>query len=332
MERNPPPSLDEEHPHNDWVSAVQCNDHFILTGSYDNSLRLWDHHGKLLASFPGHDKQITDVAWLPDQPQDGHMTFLSSSHDQHVHVWKMDIESMECNLTHVCKGHSQSIETISRVKGNKFITGGWDKYIKIWSTDDGNNDNVDDSEETVAKRPHMSNSESKPKSKVPIATLAGHTHSITSISWFDDNSFYSAGHDHCIREWDVTMGINKNTLNGSNVFLDIDVKPNCNMIASGHTDKHVRIWDVRNNAPSLISCTLSSHRGWIKQVAWSPSSDHQLVSGSYDKMVKLWDIRSSKSPLYTIAAHDGKVLCLDWSIPQMIATGGADNVLRTYSV
>jgi ribosome biogenesis protein YTM1 len=104
------------------------------------------------------------------------------------------------------------------------------------------------------------------------------------------------------------------------------------MIASGHTDKHVRIWDVRNNAPSLISCTLSSHRGWIKQVAWSPLSDHQLVSGSYDKMVKLWDIRSSKSPLYTIAAHDGKVLCLDWSIPQMIATGGADNVLRTYSV
>ena len=26
IERNPPPSLENEMPHNDWVSAVHCND------------------------------------------------------------------------------------------------------------------------------------------------------------------------------------------------------------------------------------------------------------------------------------------------------------------
>ena len=32
---------------------------------------------------------------------------------------------------------------------------------------------------------------------------------------------------------------------------------------------------------------------------------------------RLWDIRSSKTPMFTIAAHEGKVLCLDWSLPKV---------------
>lgn len=86
---------------------------------------------------------------------------------------------------------------------------------------------------------------------------------------------------------------------------------------------------------SLVCSSLSSHRGWVKSVAWSPSSDHQLVSGSYDNHAKLWDVRkyvvcsilvsfivscsiySPREPLFTIAAHEDKVLCLDWSLPQV---------------
>lgn len=64
----------------------------------------------------------------------------------------------------------------------------------------------------------------------------------------------------------------------------------------------------------MIQGTLSSHQGWVVSVNWSPVDEHQLLSGSYDSTLKLWDIRSNKLPLYTISAHEGKVLCSDWSL------------------
>ena len=33
---------------------------------------------------------------------------------------------------------------------------------------------------------------------------------------------------------------------------------------------------------------------------------------------RLWDIRCNKTPMFTIAAHEGKVLCLDWSLPKVL--------------
>ena len=78
-----------------------------------------------------------------------------------------------------------------------------------------------------------------------------------------------------------------------------------------HTHTHT------HTETSMIQSTLSSHQGWVVDVEWSSSNEHQLLSGSYDSTLKLWDIRSSKLPLYTIAAHEGKVLCCDWSLPKV---------------
>ena len=75
--------------------------------------------------------------------------------------------------------------------------------------------------------------------------------------------------------------------------------------------------DYSHVGTSMIQSTLSSHQGWVVSVNWSPIDEHQLLSGSYDSTLKLWDIRSSKLPLYTISAHEGKVLCSDWSLPQV---------------
>lgn len=33
-----------------------------------------------------------------------------------------------------------------------------------------------------------------------------------------------------------------------------------------------------------------------------------------------------------MAAHEDKILCLDWSLLAVLASGGADGVLRTHSM
>jgi len=39
---------------------------------------------------------------------------------------------------------------------------------------------------------------------------------------------------------------------------------------------------------------------------------------------------SPKAPLFDLKGHDGKVLCCDWSEPELIVSGGSDNTLRIF--
>jgi len=80
----------------------------------------------------------------------------------------------------------------------------------------------------------------------------------------------------------------------------------------------------------VVKMTLSSHSGWVTSAAWSPSSNFTIVSGSHDQTLKVWDIRSS-TPLHTIAAHEGKVLAVDW-VKDYIMSGGTDNKMKLFRV
>ena len=76
---------------------------------------IWRVLGKVIATVPGHECEITDIAWLPPDAMscDENMTFISSSRDQHIHIWKFIPLTKEVVLLHVCKGHSHSVEAIA---------------------------------------------------------------------------------------------------------------------------------------------------------------------------------------------------------------------------
>lgn len=39
---------------------------------------------------------------------------------------------------------------------------------------------------------------------------------------------------------------------------------------------------------------------------------------------------SPKAPLYDMSGHDDKILAADWSVPQYMLSGGADNQLKIF--
>lgn len=120
-------------------------------------------------------------------------------------------------------------------------------------------------------------------------------------------------------------------LQGPKGHLCVAVSPLSGLLLTGSVDRHVRLWDGRSREGSSVKALFSSHSGWVSGLAWSPEKEHQFVSGSFDALVKLWDARSPKAPLYDLAAHEARVLGVDFG-PGIVASGSADSTLRTFRV
>ncbi|KAG1247993.1 hypothetical protein G6F68_013969 [Rhizopus microsporus] len=121
------------------------------------------------------------------------------------------------------------------------------------------------------------------------------------------------------------------TLNCEKVVLDVDYSLHSKLLATGHTDNTVRLWDPKSEDGTNVKLTLRGHSAWVSSVSWSKKSEYTLCSGSYDSSVRVWDIRSSKEPLYTVDAAENKekILSVFWDNDKILC-GGEEKKMRIY--
>ena len=152
----------------------------------------------------------------------------------------------------------------------------------------------------------------------------------SGLCWPLVDRVYSGSWDCTLRAYDVTTQQSLATLTGPQPLLALDYALATGLCASGDVDRQVRLWDPRaGGGAALVLKALASHGGWVTAVRWHPYSANLLLSASHDHTLKVWDIRAT-IPLFTIAAHTDKVLCVDWYGAEKFVSGGADRQLRVH--
>ena len=113
-----------------WVWEYLCasfspDGRYVVTGSIDNSARVWDvATGRLVGRPLVHDNWVRTVAFAPNSRQ-----VLTGSHDMTARLWDIDTgEAVGPRLRH--EGGVVSVAVSP--DGTRALTGGGDKTARLW--------------------------------------------------------------------------------------------------------------------------------------------------------------------------------------------------------
>jgi WD40 repeat protein len=245
----------------------------ILTGSWDNTARLWNIvTGQQILTFTGHQEPVQSVAFSPDGSK-----ILTGSRDHTARLW----DATDGKLLMTFIGHQDRVWSATfSPDGTKVLTGSWDNTARLWNVANGK----------------------------ALATFAGHQEPILSVAFSPDGTKILTGsRDHTARLWDAASGQLLLTLTDHEDDVNsVAFSPDGSKILTGSDDLKARLWDITGGQPLLV---LTDHENSITGVAFSPDGA-RILTGSWSAM--LWDTASGQ-PLLKFAHHQNAVWSIAFS-------------------
>jgi F-box and WD-40 domain protein 1/11 len=262
--------------HRECVYAIQFVGKWLVSGSRDSTIRVWNLESRRLRGSPliGHVKSVLCLQFDPSEKED---IIVSGSSDRNVIIWRFSTGEKLQELT---DAHQDSVLNL-RFDERFLVTCSKDKLIKVWnrrelSPSDKNYPTV--FKGVGVKYPsYIVDTSSIPpaildaqiangqlKTLPPyslLMTLDGHGAAVNAIQISDDE-IVSASGDRSIKVWDIHSGACLKTLIGHQKGIAC-VQFDSRRIVSGSNDDTVRIYDHASGAE--VAC-LHGHQNLVRTV------------------------------------------------------------------
>ncbi|KAF2680459.1 WD40 repeat-like protein [Lentithecium fluviatile CBS 122367] len=322
--------------HTNGVMCLQFDDHILITGSYDATVKVWNlATGKEIRTLTGHTLGIRCLQY--DEAR-----LITGSLDGTIKVW--DWRSGECKVT--IRAHTGGI--IGLHMADKLLaSGSTDHNIVIHDlgagqkhTLRGHTDWVNCVKIDLPSRTLFSASDDMTvklwdlDTYTCIKTYEGHVGQVQQVlplpSDFeiDEEDYVTHGNDasdtaSLSSDTPSQPQPHPSTSNSEPLFpLDPSRPSPPNYMFTGSLDGTIRLWHVPSGR-----CV---HRffGHIEGV-WSLAADSlRLVSGAEDKSIKIWDPRTGRHER-TLTGHEGPVNCVGLSDSRLVS-GSEDGTIRVH--
>lgn len=274
---------------------VSTDEKFLISGSKDETIRIWNLERKELDKTLNVAKSsVKRVTFNADGTK-----FLAALYSKFIEV---DFKTFKGKSSKK-NSHTTFIETCKYSNDGKLIlTSSWrDNTLVIWNASNFKKKTV--TKEVTWVDNALFNKNSTLIYSVGhdnlvkiwdintgnlIKEMAGHDDWTYDLSLSSNESIlYSCSLDKTIKLWDINSGKNINTLKGhTEGVICLDISKDGKYLASGGMDKNIIIWDLNTNSEVL---KLSGHDATVMDVKFSNTGNY-LYSCSLDKTIKIWNI------------------------------------------
>ncbi|MGE3805948.1 MAG: WD40 repeat domain-containing protein [Gemmataceae bacterium] len=239
-----------------YAVAVTPDGKYILTASFDNTIRLWDSKtGKEIKTFGG-DKGHKDLVLCLGLSPDGR-TFASGSQDNSAKVWDVPGDTHLKAYT-----HGDEVNGLALSNDGKLLAGaGKDGTVKLWNPADGKQ----------------------------LFNLTGHAGPVTGVSFSPDGkTLVSCGADQTLRVWNTADGKPLGSLYAhSGPATGVRYSPNGTVLTIGE-DGLLKYWKL----PFAPSRNLAApHADVVTSMFLNGDT---LITGSNDKTVRQWNFANGQ--------------------------------------
>jgi len=275
--------------------AVTPDGKTVVSGSYDNTLKVWDlKTGQCRTTLEGHTGAVPGVAVTPDGEK-----VVSSSWDKTLKVWSLTTARCIATLNRDTE-NNWGVAVLA--DGRTVASAASGKSLGVWDVE---------TEQSSHK-------------------LEGHTKDVRGVALSHDGRFaVSSSNDHTLKVWDIAAGQCSFSLEGHTGFTHgVAITPDGKTVASGSMDKTVKVWDLETGQ---CRATFEGHTGGVFRVAFTPDNKW-LVSASQDNTVKVWDLATGRCSA-TFKGHTDTVFGLAITPDgKSVISGSADKTLRVWDL
>jgi len=200
-------------------------------------------------------------------------------------------------------GHTGQVWAVAiNHNGTRVVSGGEDKTVRIWDTEDG----------------------------AEIMVLHGHTDRVKCVAFSPDSKIIASACDsRTIKLWNATTGAEIRTFTSSQGGgWRVAFAPDGKRIASSGINGAIKILDMATGREVQTLATGSSH---IRSLSFLTNGDRLVFSGSASD-IEVSDLGETTRAMI-LRGHISSVLAITCSSPDMwIASGGIDATVRIWDV